>query len=294
MSFCMRLLQPFPADIDHVSDLFIGEQVKLGDKDVEWDANFRLYMTSKLSNPHYGPEVSGKTMIINYSVTQQGLSEQLLNVTVAHERPDLEEQRSNLVKEMSENKAILKNLEDTLLSELSSATGNILDNGALIETLEEAKGTAVEISKKLEVANVTKEEIEVVRMRYRPVAKQGSILFFVISSLANITNMYEYSLGSYLTVFGLTLSTSKKDASLDGRLRNIVEALTFDVYNYTCLGLFEKHKLMFSFQMTIKILEGDGDLDHQLLDFFLKGNLSLEKSTRAKPFEWFPDQVLPL
>ena len=36
----------------------------------------------------------------------------------------------------------------------------------------------------------------------------------------------------------------------------MTEALTFDVYNYTCLGLFEKHKLMFSFQMTIKVLEG--------------------------------------
>jgi hypothetical protein len=60
--------------------------IKLGDKEVEWDPNFRLYMTSKQSNPHYGPEVSGKTMIINYSVTQQGLTEQLLNVTVKHER----------------------------------------------------------------------------------------------------------------------------------------------------------------------------------------------------------------
>lgn len=60
--------------------------IKLGDKEVEWDPNFRLYMTSKQSNPHYGPEVSGKTMIINYGVTQQGLTEQLLNVTVKHER----------------------------------------------------------------------------------------------------------------------------------------------------------------------------------------------------------------
>jgi dynein heavy chain len=267
------------------------QQVKLGDKDVEWDPNFRLYMTSKLSNPHYGPEISGKTMIINYAVTEQGLSEQLLNVTVAHERPDLEAQRSKLVKEMSENKAMLKTLEDTLLRELSSATGNILDNSALIATLEEAKATAVDIQSKLEAATVTKDEIEIVRMRYRPVAKRGAVLFFVMSSLANITNMYEYSLASFLTVFGLTLSTSKKDASLEGRLRNVIEALTFDVYNYTCLGLFETHKLMFSFQMTIKVLEGEGELDHNMLDFFLKGNLSLEKSTRPRPHEFFPDQV---
>ena len=62
--------------------------IMLGDKEVEWDNNFRMYMCSKLPNPHYGPEISGKTMIINYSVTQQGLQAQLLNVTVGHERQD--------------------------------------------------------------------------------------------------------------------------------------------------------------------------------------------------------------
>lgn len=48
-------------------------------------------------------------------------TEQLLDgcpgacVQVAHERPDLEEQRETLVRDTSENKALLKQLEDTLL-----------------------------------------------------------------------------------------------------------------------------------------------------------------------------------
>jgi hypothetical protein len=42
--------------------------------------------------------------------------------------------------------------------------------------------------------------------------------------------------------------------------------------------------------MTIKISEGDTPVDSQFLDFFLKGNLSLEKARRPKPYEWFPDQ----
>ena len=99
-------------------------------------------------------------MIINYSVTQQGLQEQLLNVTVKHERPDLEEERERLVQEMSESKTLLKQLEDTLLRELATAQGNILDNAALIETLENTKKKAVEIAENLDAAQVTAKELE--------------------------------------------------------------------------------------------------------------------------------------
>ena len=77
--------------------------IVLGDKKVDWDDNFRLFLTTKLANPHYSPEVMGKTMIINYSVTMPGLANQLLNVVVGHERPDLEEQFAALVNEMGES-----------------------------------------------------------------------------------------------------------------------------------------------------------------------------------------------
>jgi dynein heavy chain, axonemal len=55
-------------------------------------------------------------------------------------------------------------------------------------------------------------------------------------------------------------------------------------------GLFEKHKLLLSFQMGIKVLDEEQPLDLELLAFFLKGNLSLDKSPRLKPHAWLPDQ----
>ena len=61
-------------------------------------------------------------------VVYQGLAEQLLNVVVKHERADLEEQRESLIQQMSSNKVLLSNLEESLLSNLSNASGNILDN----------------------------------------------------------------------------------------------------------------------------------------------------------------------
>lgn len=267
------------------------KEIMLGDKLVEWDDNFRLYMCTKLSNPHYSPEVSGKTMIINYSVTQQGLQDQLLNVVVRFERSDLEEQREKLIVEMSENKGLLKDLEDSLLRELSMATGNILDNQDLISTLESTKNKAGEIQEKLAVSQETAVEIDKARASYMPVANRGSILFFVMSGLSVINSMYEYSLDSYLSdVFKISLQRSEMSSVLDNRLENIIDYLTMSAYNYTCTGIFEKHKLMFSLQMTLRIMEGEGKLVHDELDFFLKGNLSLTKAERRKPLEWMPNQ----
>ena len=41
----------------------------LGDREVDYDNNFRLYLNSKMTNPIYSPAVFGKAMVINYTVT---------------------------------------------------------------------------------------------------------------------------------------------------------------------------------------------------------------------------------
>lgn len=52
--------------------------IKLGDTDVDYDENFRLYITTKLSNPHYLPEVCVTVTLVNFLVTVDGLEDQLL------------------------------------------------------------------------------------------------------------------------------------------------------------------------------------------------------------------------
>jgi hypothetical protein len=57
----------------------------------------RFYITTKLRNPHYLPEVAVKVTLLNFMITPAGLADQLLGVAVATERPDLEEQKAQLV-----------------------------------------------------------------------------------------------------------------------------------------------------------------------------------------------------
>jgi dynein heavy chain len=94
--------------------------IKIAEEDCEYnEKDFRLFLTSKLANPNYTPEIMSKTMVINYSVTMTGLRDQLLNVVVGFERPDKEEQRKQLIISQSENRKTLKELEDLLLKGLA-------------------------------------------------------------------------------------------------------------------------------------------------------------------------------
>jgi len=164
------------------------DMLKLGDQEVEYNWDFKMFMTTKLANPDYTPEIFGKTMIINFSVTMVGLRDQLLNDVVEYERPELEEARKNLIIETSQNKATLKELEDTLLSELSKETDvPLVDNVPLIDTLNTAKTKSVEISAALEKAKITTADIESNRESYKATAWRGSILFFSVAGLSAIS-----------------------------------------------------------------------------------------------------------
>ncbi|XP_067084612.1 dynein axonemal heavy chain 10 [Osmerus mordax] len=293
------LFQDVDEYIDPVIDNVLEKNVKgpegrqvivLGDKEVDYDPNFKLYLNTKLANPKYSPSVFGKAMVINYTVTLKGLEEQLLSVIVGFERRELEEQRERLILETSDNKRLLKDLEDSLLRELATSTGNMLDNTELVHTLEETKSKASEVFEKLRLAEKTSADIDKLRDGYRPAAKRGAILFFVLAEMALVNSMYQYSLASYLEVFDFSLRKSLPDSILPRRLKSIMDTLTHNVYNYGCTGLFERHKLLFSFNLTIKIEQPEGRAPQAELEFFLKGNLSLEKSKSRKPCSWLADQ----
>lgn len=78
--------------------------VKLGDTVVDYSADFRFYLTTKLRNPHYLPEVSTAVTLINFGITYEGLRDQLLSIVVAKERPELETEKERLITEGARNK----------------------------------------------------------------------------------------------------------------------------------------------------------------------------------------------
>lgn len=67
--------QPTPGHMVFALDPPVGTGgrllMRIGDNEVEYNTNFRFYITTKLSNPHYSPETSAKTTIVNFAVKEQ-------------------------------------------------------------------------------------------------------------------------------------------------------------------------------------------------------------------------------
>ena len=86
--------------------------LKLGDSTLEYHRDFKLYITTKLKNPRFLRETVSKITLINFSITPAGLDEQLLTITVTRERPELEEERSQLTIQANDNRKQLKDIEN--------------------------------------------------------------------------------------------------------------------------------------------------------------------------------------
>ncbi|KAG5897762.1 hypothetical protein JTB14_019981 [Gonioctena quinquepunctata] len=67
-----------------------GRAIKMGDKEIDYNPKFRMILHTKLANPHYKPEIQAQTTLINFTVTRDGLEDQLLADVVKAERPDLD------------------------------------------------------------------------------------------------------------------------------------------------------------------------------------------------------------
>lgn len=304
--------------------------IKLGDKELALSDKFNLYMQTKLSNPHYPPEIQAEMTLINFTVTENGLEDQLLSLVVKMERPDLAAQKEQIIQDQNSFKITLKELEADLLHRLATAEGDILENIDLIENLERSKALSDEINEKVEISKVTEVAINEASEVYRPAASRGALVFFLMGDLPRIHVFYKFSLDSFIIVIKRAIQkvadAAKKEKEGDApeaaegeegaeappaeddeeekeeeaemtprtllkRVDALLESITLEAFCYVRRGTFERHKLIIATMLTFRINIRKGLINPLEVDALVKKEVALEPPNQSEPLKFIPESA---
>jgi len=164
--------------------------VKFGANEIDYNLKFRLFITTRLSNPHFTPEISTKVNVVNFIVVESGLEEQCLGIIVRIESPQLEVQKNEKLTAITKGKEEILKLEDQILARLADESINLLEDEELVQQLASSKETSDRVKTELENAEQNMKRIDDTREILRPSGRRAAVLFFVLNDLAMINPMY--------------------------------------------------------------------------------------------------------
>jgi dynein heavy chain len=267
--------------------------IKLGDKIVDYDDRFFLFITTKLRNPHYLPEVSTKLTIINFMITFEGLSDQLLGTVVSMEMPKQEAEKNRLIAEGAQNKKELMELENEILQILSLPKDKLLEDEDAINVLTKSKKKSETIKEKQKISEVTEQEINEARKNYIEISKTTSCLFFAITDLNAIDPMYQYSLTYFMQLFRSSIDNSDKPSDITERLSAIETHFLYNLYVNISRSLFVKDKLLLSFLLCVRTQIYKGEITEEAYSFFLTGATGAvqNKINQPKKITWMKESM---
>lgn len=181
--------------------------------------------------------------------------------------------------EISGSKNELKRLENKILKDLAESNQDtILDNQDLIDTLEISKTKSKVIAQSLIEAEEVEKTINETRNSYKEVSIRGSILYFVISDLATIDPMYQNSLDYVKKLFNDAIIQSPPCDELAERIEVLKNSITKTLYISICRGLFEQHKLIYSFLICTSIKRKAHEINEIAWNYLLRGPSLINKS----------------
>lgn len=295
------LIEGIGEEIDAVLDPLLSRSIikkgrnnfviKIGAEEIEYNPSFKLYIQTKLSNPHYKPEIAAQCTIINFIVTELGLEDQLLASVVRVEKPDLEQTKEELVNKQNMFQIELAKLEEELLINLSNADpATILTNTALIESLEKTKETSKEIQEQQIIAKQTEIQINISREIYRRVATEGAMLYFLLIQLCIVDHMYQYSLESFNTFFFRAFEKTPDFDTDEKRVLELREQIRTTIYQWVSRGLFVRHKQIFLCQITFRLMQKKIlEVDYTPIEFNFLIQCPIKTEIPNPLKEWLPD-----
>eukprot|EP01022_Parablepharisma_sp_SALTPOND_P000876 TRINITY_DN105183_c0_g1_i1.p1 TRINITY_DN105183_c0_g1~~TRINITY_DN105183_c0_g1_i1.p1 ORF type:complete len:4616 (+),score=767.18 TRINITY_DN105183_c0_g1_i1:15469-29316(+) len=283
-----------PSVLEQVLDAPCGKfkkraiKVLFNNAETQVDENFMLYMTTKLANPHFAPELASRVAIIDFTMSQEAIQSTLLAKVIPRELRSAAEQLNIHTNSVTMYKSLLQEIGEHVLTTISSTQGSLLDSDTEVEELNKQKKKSAETLRKLKESKEKKRDLKKRRELYRGVARRGAALYLALLDMANVNWMYNTSLQQFMRIFENALCTAKKASTAKERSDNISNLVTEMVFRYMNRALYTKDKALFALSLGLRIKLLDGVIKPQDLTFFLKAGTMAEERQKS-PLGWLDE-----
>ena len=266
------------------------KKVSIGGEYVNYSDDFRLFLSTKYPNPQYSPEVCSQVTLINFTTTQEGLSDLLMNNLIEVEQEELDRKRIAIMEANAENMKKLKQVEEDILQIVSNAGADLLEDNNAIDTLTRAQKTSKDIAEQVAASQMTEKQIAQFRETFSSVSDRAALLYFCASDFAVVDPMYQFSLKWFVQLFKLAIHQAEHPKDPSKLIETLNLAVARQFYQNVSFSLFSRHKLLFSTLMASRILMSEKKISGPELAFLLQPNPVKEPQT----ISWIPHDVWPL
>ncbi|XP_046395709.1 cytoplasmic dynein 2 heavy chain 1 [Ischnura elegans] len=225
--------------------------VLIEDKLVDFNANFCIFLITHNDSPKILPCLGSVISYVNFTTTETGLSGQLLNGVLQHEKPELDARRIQLLREEEQWNVKLEKLQDNLLQELTAAQGDILQNKELLHSLNETKVSSSAVTESLLASSSLHAELKKEYDMYCPLADFGSRLYFATSELGRLNSLYQFSTSALMSLMNKVLADNEDKE--DVLAKDLQNKLIGHAYYYISRSLFKADRPMFALHLAQKM-----------------------------------------
>lgn len=219
---------------------------EFGGKTIDILGDFKMILYSKVSLMSISSFIASRTTVLNFSITSGNLENQILDITLEHEKPDIYTKRNECIALQSEYQIRLLSLRKLLLSVLNEVSGTILDNDEVIESLEKLETESTDIDSKMSNAEAVMATVEDVRFQHAEIAGHCKTIFEDLVNISEFSKFYNFSLASFVGVFKSVLASTS--APLGG---DFILLLYHEIYSHVSPTLRPVDKICIAVAMAI-------------------------------------------
>ena len=220
--------------------------VKFGDRNIEIDEKFRLFLSTTLHNPDISSEFFIKTNVINFVPTQEMIEKTQVYNIFNTEFSVLNKKRKDIQQKIVSDNKLLQQSENRIIELLRTNENSILEEDAIVQTLKKTKERCNKLQKIIQKCKYDNEIIKQIIKIFTPVANRVGLIFTVSHKLSHISYMYSYSFELFGRITRYAIKNSPRNDTI-----NLLGKQVEDVANNTDTG-----ETSYDPKTSIKIIKG--------------------------------------